>query len=76
MELVEVRREVKIMIPKRQKKKCNNIVQMTDGPKRADKEMKEAMKEENFGIEMERPEIKCIHYEQNNQCIGSRCPFR
>jgi hypothetical protein len=31
---------------------------------------------ENFGIEMERPEIKCIHYEQNNQCIGSRCPFR
>lgn len=30
----------------------------------------------NFGIEMKRPEIKCIHYEQNNQCIGSRCPFR
>ena len=21
-------------------------------------------------------DIKCVHYEQNNQCIGSRCPFR
>ena len=31
---------------------------------------------ENFGIEMEKSEIKCTHYEQNNQCIGNRCPFR
>ena len=30
---------------------------------------------EEFGIEMERPDIQCIHYEQNNQCIGGRCPF-
>ena len=31
---------------------------------------------ENFGVEMDKPDIKCVHYEQNNQCIGSRCPFR
>lgn len=31
---------------------------------------------EHFGVEMEKPEIRCIHYEQNNQCIGNRCPFR
>jgi len=30
---------------------------------------------EHFGIEMERPEIICGHSSQNNQCIGSRCPF-
>ncbi len=30
---------------------------------------------EEFGIEMERPDIQCIHYKQNNQCIGGRCPF-
>ena len=30
---------------------------------------------EEFGIEMERPDIQCIHYKQNNQCIGGGCPF-
>lgn len=30
---------------------------------------------ENFGVEMEKPEIVCIHSSQNNQCIGRRCPF-
>lgn len=31
---------------------------------------------EHYGIEMEKSDIKCIHYAHNNQCIGSRCPFR
>lgn len=42
-------------------------------------EMMECMlchKKEEFGIEMEKPEIRCIHYDLNNQCIGSRCQFR
>ena len=30
---------------------------------------------ENFGVEMEKPEIICGHSSQNNQCIGKRCPF-
>lgn len=30
---------------------------------------------EIFGIEMDRPEIVCVHSAQNNQCIGKRCPF-
>lgn len=30
---------------------------------------------ENFGVEMEKPEITCTHSAQNNQCIGKRCPF-
>ena len=30
---------------------------------------------ENFGIEMEKPEIICTHSARNNQCIGKRCPF-
>jgi len=30
---------------------------------------------ENFGVEMEKPEIVCTHSSQNNQCIGKRCPF-
>ena len=30
---------------------------------------------EHFGVEMEKPEIVCIHSAQNNQCIGKRCPF-
>ena len=30
---------------------------------------------ENFGIEMEKPEIICRHSARNNQCIGKRCPF-
>ncbi len=30
---------------------------------------------ENFGIEMEKPEIVCSYSKQNNQCIGKRCPF-
>lgn len=31
---------------------------------------------EQFGVEMERPQIACIHFTNNNQCIGNRCPFR
>ena len=30
---------------------------------------------EHFGVEMEKPEVVCIHSGQNNQCIGKRCPF-
>lgn len=30
---------------------------------------------EHFGVEMEKPEVVCIHSSQNNQCIGKRCPF-
>ncbi len=30
---------------------------------------------EEFGVEMERPEIVCTHFRKNNQCIGKRCPF-
>ncbi len=31
---------------------------------------------ENLSVEMELEKIKCIHYTQNSQCIGARCPFR
>lgn len=31
--------------------------------------------EEKFGVEMEIGEIVCSRSEQNNQCIGKRCPF-
>ena len=30
---------------------------------------------ENFNIQMEKPVIKCIHFDKNNQCIKERCPF-
>ena len=30
---------------------------------------------EQFGVEMEKPEIVCRYSAQNNQCIGKRCPF-
>lgn len=30
---------------------------------------------ENMGIEMDKPDIKCMHSKINNQCIGNRCPF-
>lgn len=30
----------------------------------------------HLGVEMELDEIKCIHFSQNNQCIGERCPFK
>jgi len=30
---------------------------------------------EHLGIAMELSEIRCIHTEQNNQCIKERCPF-
>ena len=30
---------------------------------------------EHFDIEMEKPVIVCSYSSQNNQCIGSRCPF-
>lgn len=30
---------------------------------------------EKLGVEMEIGEIKCSRSEQNNQCIGKRCPF-
>jgi len=29
----------------------------------------------HLGVEMEWAKIQCIHYTQNNQCIGKRCPF-
>ena len=29
-----------------------------------------------LGVEMKIGEIKCIHSEFNNQCIGERCPFK
>ncbi len=29
-----------------------------------------------LGVEMELGEIKCIHSNLNNQCIGERCPFK
>lgn len=29
----------------------------------------------HLGVEMEIGDIKCIHSELNNQCIGERCPF-
>lgn len=35
-----------------------------------------AFAKENLNIKMELPKIKCIHFEENNQCIGERCPFR
>ncbi len=35
-----------------------------------------AFAKENLHIEMELQKIKCIHYTQNSQCIGTRCPFR
>ena len=31
---------------------------------------------EHLGVEMEKPNVVCIHSEKNNQCIGSRCPFK
>ena len=31
---------------------------------------------ENLGVEMELGEIKCIHFSENSQCIGARCPFQ
>lgn len=31
---------------------------------------------EHLGVEMELEKIKCIHFSENNQCIGARCPFR
>ena len=30
---------------------------------------------ENFNIQMEKPVIKCIHSDKNNQCIKERCHF-
>ena len=30
---------------------------------------------DNFGVEMEKPEVVCRFSAQNNQCIGKRCPF-
>ena len=30
---------------------------------------------DHFGIEMEKPEVICRYWAQNNQCIGKRCPF-
>ena len=32
--------------------------------------------EAHFGVEMTKTKIKCRHSARNNQCIGSRCPFR
>lgn len=30
---------------------------------------------EQFGVEMEKPEVVCTRASKNNQCIGKRCPF-
>lgn len=30
----------------------------------------------HLGVEMEIGKIKCIHFNENNQCIGERCHFR
>ena len=30
---------------------------------------------DHFGVEMEKPEVVCHFSDQNNQCIGKRCPF-
>lgn len=29
----------------------------------------------HFGIEMDKPNVECSFFTQNNQCIGKRCPF-
>ena len=34
-----------------------------------------AFAKEHLGVEMELSQIRCRHSGQNNQCIGSRCPF-
>ena len=31
---------------------------------------------ENFGVDMLKSDIVCKYFPRNNQCIGSRCPFR
>ena len=31
--------------------------------------------QQNFDIQMEKPQIACTHFSKNNQCIGERCPF-
>ncbi len=31
--------------------------------------------QQNFNIQMEKPQIACTHFSKNNQCIGERCPF-
>lgn len=31
---------------------------------------------EHLSVTMELPKIKCVHFEENSQCIGVRCPFR
>ena len=30
---------------------------------------------ENFGVEMEKPEVRCSRSQINEQCIGKKCPF-
>lgn len=30
---------------------------------------------EHFGVEMEHGDVRCIHSQYNNQCLGARCPF-
>ncbi len=35
-----------------------------------------AFVKEHWGLAMDCNAIHCTHYEQNNQCIGKRCPFR
>lgn len=32
--------------------------------------------EEKLGVKMERQNVSCAHFKENNQCIGTRCPFR
>lgn len=35
-----------------------------------------AFAEKHLGVEMAHQTITCVHAHQNNQCIGSRCPFQ
>lgn len=34
-----------------------------------------AFSAEHLGVEMESTEVLCTHSKQNNQCIGTRCPY-
>lgn len=46
------------------------------GCKTIDENDEEYIMVQHFGIKMYKPEITCIHSGMNNQCIGSRCPFK
>lgn len=62
--------------------KSLDAIASTDGPRCCKRDSYMAILsavdfvKENFGIEMDKDVIECIHYKQNGQCIGARCPFR